>query len=374
LSIDCSSLGQSPIVNHETHPLPRGGTDLTANCIATDADVGSDEAHPLVVGDDSCNIDRMTLPNDRDALRGRVAVVAGATRGAGRGIAAALGEAGATVICTGRTSSVRPIPSDYNRSETIEESAELVTKLGGKGIAIATDHLVANEVRKLADRLHNEFGKIDILVNDIWGAEILKGGPSEWNTPVWELDLEKGLRILRLAIDTHIITSRYLLPLLISRRGGLLVEVTDGTTKYNAEHYRISVYYDLAKVSVNRLAFSRGHELAPYGATAVCVTPGWMRSEMMLDNFGVSESNWRDALDPARAQKGEPVAPPDFALSESPRYVGRAIASLALDPDRKRWNQQSVSSGELAQVYGFTDLDGTSPNIWQHMEEAEKKG
>jgi NAD(P)-dependent dehydrogenase (short-subunit alcohol dehydrogenase family) len=326
----------------------------------------------------------MTLPYDRDALRGRVAVVAGATRGAGRGIAAALGEAGATVICTGRTSSVRPIRSDYDRSETIEETAELVTTLGGKGIAIPTDHLVPADVQALAERLHKEFGKIDLLVNDIWGAEVLKGGPSEWNTPVWQLDLEKGLRILRLAIDTHIITSTYLLPLLISSpdgraaeadgAGGLLVEVTDGTTKYNASHYRISVYYDLAKVAVNRLAFSQGHELAPYGATAVCVTPGWLRSEMMLEHFGVSENNWREALDPTRAQRNQPVAPPDFALSETPRYVGRAIVSLALDPDRQRWNQQSVSSGELARVYGFTDVDGASPDIWQHLEDEEKGG
>ena len=314
----------------------------------------------------------MNLPYDRDALRGRVAVVAGATRGAGRGIAAALGEAGATVICTGRTSSVRQLKSDYDRTETIEETAALVTQLGGTGIAIAMDHLVPDEVKQLAGRLQNEFGKIDILVNDIWGAELLKGGPPEWNTPVWKLDLAKGLRILRLAIDTHIITSKYLLPLLIAQPGGLLVEVTDGTTKYNASHYRISVYYDLAKVAVNRLAFSQGHELAPYGATAVAITPGWMRSEMMLENFGVTESNWRDALDPARSQKGQPVAPPDFALSETPRYVGRAIASLALDPDRARWNQQSVSSGELARVYGFTDIDGTSPDIWQHMEESEQ--
>jgi NAD(P)-dependent dehydrogenase (short-subunit alcohol dehydrogenase family) len=314
----------------------------------------------------------MTLPYDSDALQGRIAVVAGATRGAGRGIAAALGEAGATVICTGRTSSIKAIKSDYDRSETIEETAELVTSLGGNGIAVPIDHLKPDDVKALAERLQNEFGKIDILVNDIWGAELLKGGPSEWNTAVWELDLEKGLRILRLAIDTHIITSKYLLPLLITEPGGLLVEVTDGTTKYNASHYRISVYYDLAKVAVNRLAFSQGHELAPYGATAVAITPGWMRSEMMLENFGVSEDNWRDALDPARAQKGQPSAPADFAHSESPRYVGRAIASLALDHDRKRWNQRSVSSGELAKVYGFTDLDGTSPDIWQHMAESER--
>jgi NAD(P)-dependent dehydrogenase (short-subunit alcohol dehydrogenase family) len=315
----------------------------------------------------------MSLPYDANALRGRVALVAGATRGAGRGIAAALGEAGATVICTGRTSSVKAIKSDYDRSETIEETAALVTSLGGNGIAVAIDHLVPDDVESLAERVKSEFGKIDILVNDIWGAEVLKGGPSEWNTPVWELDLAKGLRILRLAIDTHIITSKYFLPLLISQPGGLLVEVTDGTMKYNASHYRISVYYDLAKVAVNRLAFSQGHEIAPYGATAVCITPGWMRSEMMLEHFGVTEENWRDALDPARAESGQPMAPPDFALSETPRYVGRAIASLALDPDRQRWNQQSLTSGELAKVYGFTDLDGTSPDVWQHMEEAEKK-
>ncbi len=314
----------------------------------------------------------MTLPYERDALRGLVAVVAGATRGAGRGIAAALGEAGATVICTGRTSSVRRLKSDYDRSETIEETARLVTKLGGNGIAIPIDHLVPADVRALAQRVKDEFGIIDLLVNDIWGAEVLKGGPPQWNTPVWELDLEKGLRILRLAIDTHLITSKYLLPLLISQPGGLLVEVTDGTTKYNSSHYRISVYYDLAKVAVNRLAFSQGHELAPHGATAVAITPGWLRSEMMLENFGVTENNWRDAFDPARAQKNLPMAPPDFALSESPRYVGRAIVSLALDPNRARWNQQSVSSGELAKVYGFTDVDGTRPDIWQKMEQSEK--
>jgi NAD(P)-dependent dehydrogenase (short-subunit alcohol dehydrogenase family) len=315
----------------------------------------------------------MNRPYDRDGLRGHVAVVAGATRGAGRGIAVALGEAGATVICTGRTSSRRTIHSDYDRSETIEETAELVNSLGGKGIAVPIDHLVSHEVESLAERVQKEFGRIDILVNDIWGAEILKGGPAEWNTPVWELDLEKGLRILRLGIDTHIITSKYFLPLLISQPGGLLVEMTDGTMRYNATHYRISVYYDLAKVAVNRLAFSQGHELAPYGATAVAITPGWLRSEMMLDNFGVSEVNWRDALDPARARVNQPVAPADFAFSESPRYVGRGVVSLALDPDRKRWNQKSVSSGELARVYGFTDLDGTSPDIWQHMEDAENK-
>jgi NAD(P)-dependent dehydrogenase (short-subunit alcohol dehydrogenase family) len=303
-----------------------------------------------------------------DSLQGRVAVVAGATRGAGRGIAAALGEAGATVICTGRTSRLRKIPSDYHRAETIEETADLVTTLGGMGVAVPVDHLVPDEVEALADRIRKDYGRIDILVNDIWGGELLKGGPSEWNTPIWQLDLEKGLRILRLAIDTHLITSHHLLPLLITNPGGLVVEMTDGTTDYNASHYRISVFYDLAKVAVNRLAFSQGHELADHGGTAVALTPGWLRSEMMLENFGVSEDNWRDALDPARAGKGRPVAPPGFASSESPRYVGRAVVAIASDPDRARWNQKSVSSGQLAHEYGFTDIDGTQPDAWAHME------
>lgn len=301
-------------------------------------------------------------------LRGRVAVVAGATRGAGRGIAAALGEAGATVICTGRTSQIRHILSDYHRAETIEETADLVTTLGGIGVAAPVDHLVTEEVEALADRIRNDYGKVDILVNDIWGGELLKGGPSEWNTPIWELDIEKGLRILRLAIDTHLITSHYLLPLLIANPGGLVVEITDGTTDYNAAHYRISVFYDLAKVAVNRLAFSQGHELADYGGTAVAITPGWLRSEMMLENFEVREDNWRDALDPSRAQRGRPVAPAGFAFSESPRYVGRAVVAIASDPDRRRWNQKSVSSAQLAHEYDFTDVDGTQPDSWAHIE------
>jgi NAD(P)-dependent dehydrogenase (short-subunit alcohol dehydrogenase family) len=191
-------------------------------------------------------------------------------------------------------------------------------------------------VRSLAERITNEHGHIDVLVNDIWGAEKLKGGRADWNTPIWKHDLDKGLRILRLAIDTHLMTSHHLLPLLIDRPGGLLVEVTDGTADYNASRYRISVFYDLAKTAVNRLAFSQGHELEPHGATAVAMTPGWLRSEMMLDNFGVTEANWRDALDPARAGTGQPVAPADFGLSESPRYVGRGVAGLAADPDRAR--------------------------------------
>ena len=306
---------------------------------------------------------------DRNALRGRVAVVAGATRGAGRGIAAALGEAGATVLCTGRSSRTATLRSDYQRAETIEETAELVTRLGGTGIAMAVDHLVAGQVEALADQIRTDHGHVDVLVNDIWGGELLKGGPAQWNTPLWEHDLDDGLRILRLAIDTHIITSHHLLPLMIDKPGGLLVEVTDGTADYNASRYRISVFYDLAKVAVNRLAFSQGHELQAHGATAVAITPGWLRSEMMLENFGVSEENWRDAVD-----SDQPSAPADFALSESPRYVGRAVVALAVDRDRSRWNQKSVSSGQLAIEYGFTDVDGSQPDIWRYIAEIRETG
>lgn len=309
------------------------------------------------------------MTNDKLPLRNRVVVVAGATRGAGRGIAAACGEAGATVICTGRTT--QSARSEYDRAETIEETAALVTKLGGRGIALAVDHLDHAQVAKLAERIRVDHGHIDVLVNDIWGGERLKGGPADWNTPIWEHDLDKGLRILRLAIETHLVTSHHLLPLLISRPGGLLVEVTDGTTDYNASNYRISVFYDLAKVSVNRLAFSLGHELSKHAGTAFAITPGFLRSEMMLDAFGVSEADWRSAL---TQRPDKPTAPPDFALSESPRYVGRAVAAVAADPERKRWNQQSLTSGGLAAVYEFTDLDGSRPDVWRHMhDEAQGK-
>jgi NAD(P)-dependent dehydrogenase (short-subunit alcohol dehydrogenase family) len=290
---------------------------------------------------------------DPDVLRGKVAVVAGATRGAGRGIAAALGEAGATVICTGRSSTAGGMRSDYDRPETIEETAQLVQDLGGTGVAVQVDHLDREQVRGLADRLRAEYGVIDILVNDIWGAEVLKGPPAKWDTPIWEHSLDDGLRILRLGVETHLVTSHCLLPLLVERPGGLVVEVTDGTADFNAEHYRISVFYDLAKTAVNRLAYSQGHELSAFGATAVAITPGWLRSEMMLDNWGVTEENWHDA-----------PAPPGWAQSESPRYVGRAVAALAADDCRSRWNQRSVTSAELAREYGFTDLDGSAPDGW----------
>jgi NAD(P)-dependent dehydrogenase (short-subunit alcohol dehydrogenase family) len=236
-----------------------------------------------------------------------------------------------------------------------------VDAAGGTGVPIAVDHLDPEQVAALATRLRAEFGRLDVLVNDIWGGELLKGPPPMWDRPVWEVDLDDGLRILRLAVETHLVTSHHLLPLLVEQPGGLVVEITDGTASYNDDHYRISVYYDLAKVAVNRLAYSQGHELVPYGGTAVAVTPGFLRSEMMLDAFGVTEATWRDAL---AADGDGPTAPPGFAVSESPRFIGRALAALAADPKRDRWNQHSVTSADLAQAYGVTDVDGSQPDVW----------
>ena len=236
----------------------------------------------------------------------------------------------------------------------------LVSAAGGKGIAVQVDHLQAEEVRALVARIRAEQGRLDILVNDIWGGETLK----EWDKPVWGHDLRNGLRLLELGVHTHLITAHFALPLLIERAGGLLVEVTDGTAAYNAEHYRINPFYDLAKVAVTRMAWAHARDLAAHKATAISITPGWLRSEMMLEAFGVREENWREAT--ARV--------PHFAISETPRFVGRAIAALAADPERARWNGQSLSSGQLAQIYGFTDLDGSQPDAWRYVREVQDAG
>jgi NAD(P)-dependent dehydrogenase (short-subunit alcohol dehydrogenase family) len=299
------------------------------------------------------------MPDPERPLAGKVALVAGATRGAGRGTAVALGEAGATVYCTGRTTRERR--SEYDRPETIEETAALVDAAGGTGIAVAVDHLEPDQVEALVRRIDAESGRLDVLVNDIWGAEHL----FEWSAPIWEHDLDRGLRILRLAIDTHLITSHFALPLMIRRPGGLVVEMTDGTRAYNEEHYRLSIFYDLAKTAVNRLAFAQSKDLDGHGCTAVALTPGWMRSEIMLENYGVSEENWRD---------GAATNPHFAAISESPRFVGRAVAALAIDPDLRRRNGGSYSSGELARDYGFTDLDGSQPDCWRYMVEIQDAG
>jgi NAD(P)-dependent dehydrogenase (short-subunit alcohol dehydrogenase family) len=300
------------------------------------------------------------------SLSGKVALVAGGTRGAGRGIAVELGAAGAHVYVTGRTT--RSQQSEYGRSETIEETAELVTEAGGTATAVAVDHLEAEQVAALVERIERDSGRLDVLVNDIWGGELL----FDWDAPLWQHDLDKGLRLLRLALDTHLITSHFALPLLIRRPGGLVVEMTDGTLEYNSANYRVSAFYDLAKWSVLRLGWIQGHELRQHGCTAVTLTPGWLRSEMMLEHYGVTEANWRDAVE-------RPSQPPEpdsghFGISESPRFVGRAVVALASDPDVGRWNQASLSSGQLAREYGFTDLDGSAPDCWRYLVEVQDAG
>ncbi|GIP16222.1 short-chain dehydrogenase [Paenibacillus montaniterrae] len=291
-------------------------------------------------------------------LQGKIALVAGGTRGAGRGIAVELGAAGATVYVTGRTT--RSQLSEYQRRETIEETAELVNEAGGVGIPVQVDHLQPEQVKGLAEKIEREQGRLDILVNDIWGGENLV----EWEVPVWQHSLENGLRMMRLAIDTHLITSHYLLPLVIRNKNGLVVEMTDGTAAYNQDHYRLSLYYDLVKTSVIRMAWGLAKELAPYQCSAVALTPGWLRSEIMLEHFGVTEENWRDGA----------AKDPHFLISESPHFVGRAVAALAQDDNKARWNGQSLSSGELAQIYGFTDIDGSKPNCFAYLIEVVEAG
>jgi NAD(P)-dependent dehydrogenase (short-subunit alcohol dehydrogenase family) len=246
-----------------------------------------------------------------------------------------------------------------DRPETIEQTAALVDEAGGHGIAVQVDHLVPGEVRALLTRIEREQGSLHVLVNNIWGATKM-----EWNKSVWESDLDTGLRTLRLAVDTHAITSHFAIPLLIRTPGGLVVEVTDGTDAYNATNYRVSFFFDIAKAANIRMAFALAHELCPYGATAVSLTPGWLRSEAMLEAYGVTESNWRDAT--ARS--------PHFAISESPAFVGRAVVALAQDPNVSRWNGESLSSGQLAKIYGFTDLDGSQPDAWRYVTEIQDAG
>ncbi|MEU3300545.1 SDR family oxidoreductase [Streptomyces sp. NPDC006678] len=287
------------------------------------------------------------------ALQGKIALVAGATRGAGRAIAVQLGAAGATVYVTGRTT--REHVSEVGRAtETVEETAELVTAAGGEGIAVPTDHLDVDRVRALIARIDEDHGRLDLLVNDVWGGEHL----IVWNTKMWDTDLEGGLRMLELGVRSHIITSSCALPLLVRNPGGLVVEVTDGTAETN-RRFRENFYYDLTKSAPIRMAFALGEDLKSVGCSAVCVTPGFLRSEQMLDTFGVREENWREAI----------VGQPHFAIAESPVYVGRAVAALAADPERARWNGQSLSSGQLAEEYGFTDADGSRPDAWGYFED-----
>jgi NAD(P)-dependent dehydrogenase (short-subunit alcohol dehydrogenase family) len=282
-------------------------------------------------------------------LKGRVALVAGATRGAGRGIACMLGEAGATVYCSGRSTRRHPATGFYTgRPETIEETAEMVTRYGGAGISARTDHLAPEQVEALVARIREEHGRLDILVNDI-----SEGEAHEW-LPFWKLDLEKGFRMLRNALHSHIITSRYAAPLMVESRGGLIVEIGDGDTL----DFRATLFYDLVKISVSRLAFAMAENLHKHGVAALAVTPGFMRSEMILDKFGVTEANWREG-----ARKD-----PTFLLSETPFFVGRAIAALAADPRAIEKSGGLYSSWGLAREYGFTDIDGSQPDFGRHFD------
>ncbi|WP_405443568.1 SDR family oxidoreductase [Streptomyces avidinii] len=287
----------------------------------------------------------MTTPTP--PLAGKVALVAGGTRGGGRGIAVELGAAGATVYVTGRSSGAGR--SDLDRPETIEETAEKVTAAGGLGVPVRTDHSDPEEVRALVERIAAEQdGRLDILVNSVWGGDPL----TDWEHPLWEQDLDQGLRLLRQAVETHVITSRYALPLMVTRRSGLVVEVTDG----NTARYRGSFFYDMAKSAVIRLAVAQAAELRPHGVAAVALTPGFLRSEAMLEHFGVTEANWRDGA----------AGDPNFAHSETPAYLGRAVVALAADPDVIARTGRALATWDLHKEYGFTDADGSRPDFAAH--------
>lgn len=292
-------------------------------------------------------------------LAGKVALVAGATRGAGRAIAVELGRSGAQVYCTGR--STRGNPSDYDRPETIEGTAERVTDAGGTGIAVAVDHTDIWQVKALITRIEEEHGRLDILVNDIGGEPYVK-----FEIPLWQYPFEQGMKLFNTGFTTHLITSHCALGLLTRSPEALIVEVTDGTRRYNASHYRSTVFLDITKTAVDRLAFAQGHEVAPHGGTAVCVSPGWLRSEMMLDAFEVTEDTWRQAAEANRGTQ-DAVPPYEFVISETPAMLARGIAALAADPHRSQWNTQSLSSFDLAQHYGVTDTDGSQPDSWSFI-------
>lgn len=276
-------------------------------------------------------------------LEGKIILVAGATRGAGRGIASMLGEAGATVYCSGR--SVKGAPaSGPSRPETIDETAEIVTELGGIGIPVRTDHSKEEEVIALMDRIKNDHGHLDVLVNDVWGGDALM----QWNLPFWENDLSKGFQMMRQAIDTHIITAKYAVPLMLPAKKGLIVEVTDGDGYF----YRGQLFYDLVKTTVIRLAYDMSQDLEPHGIGALAITPGFLRSEAMLEHFGVTESNWKDGT----------RVDPNFIASETPWFVGRAVAALAADPAVFEKRGKVFSSWNLSDEYGFSDRDGARPH------------
>ncbi|GGN95678.1 SDR family oxidoreductase [Saccharibacillus kuerlensis] len=293
-------------------------------------------------------MNRNEKPTNQRPLAGKTALVAGATRGAGRGIARELGALGAHVYVTGR--STRKQSSDMGRSETIEDTAEMVEAFGGTASAVRTDHSDPEQVSRLTGLIAEERGGLDILVNDIWGGDEL----TRWDLKLWEHSLEDGLLIQQRAVHTHLITSHYMLPLMLDRPGGLVLEVTDGIDY----RFRGNVYYSLAKVSGIHLAAAMAEELRPYHIAAAALTPGFLRSEAMLDHFGVTEKNWRDA---AKIE-------PHFIASETPAYVGQAAAQLAADPEVMAFTGRALSSWELSDRYGFIDMDGSRPHWGRYAE------
>ena len=284
------------------------------------------------------------------SLKGAIALVAGATRRAGRAIAIELAAAGAIVYVTGR--STRTVRSTMDRPETIDETADIITKAGGKAIPIRVDHAVPEEVARLAEQIAGENdGRIDILVNDIWGGDPL----AQWGVPFWQHNLEGGLSLVRNAVDTHIITSWYVAPWMVKRKHGLIIEVTDGITS----GYRGSLFYDLAKASVNRLAMAQAAVLNAHNVAVTAVSPGFLRSDAMLDHFGVREATWREAI----------AKDPHFAESETPHFIGRAVVALASDPNIMTKSGTAVATWNLAKEYGFRDLDGSRPDWGRYARE-----
>lgn len=302
----------------------------------------------------------MTEDSSAHPLAGKVALVAGATRGAGRAIATELARAGAYVYATGRSSRVAG-PSEIGRPETIEDTGDMMHAAGGAGQALRVDHLDPGQVADLTARIEHEQGRLDILVNDMFEG----GRYSEFGKKLWEHDVTGGLRMLRMGIDTHLITAAKALPLMLAGGNGLVIEMTDGTSEYNKNfRERVGFYYDLVKAAVERITIGLTAELAGTGCTALAVTPGWLRSEGMLEEFGVTEQNWRDALPRV----------PHFCISESPGYVARGIAALAADGGQARYAGQVLTSYDLASTYGLTDTDGSQPNCWAYVVEVEDQG
>ncbi len=288
--------------------------------------------------------------SERRPLSGQVALVAGATRGAGRAIAVELARTGMFVYATGRSSETYG-PSEIRRPETIEQTEEMMRAAGGHGRAMRVDHCEPDEVAALLRTIETRHGRLDLLVNDIFGGDRY----AEWGVPLWEHDLTGGLRMLRMGIDTHLITSATAIPLLLKTGGALLVEVTDGTSAVNAQRRPgVGFYYDLVKASIDRIVTGLADELADSLVVTVGVTPGWLRSERMLDEFRVRESNWRDAC----------ADTPGFAISESPAYVARGIAALTADRDASRFTGQVLTARQLADTYDITDTDGSRPDCW----------